>query len=617
MCGLAGYALLPDAAPVADHVIERMNATLVHRGPDGGGVWRAGRTVLGHRRLSIVDLAHGAQPMVRGTAGIAFNGEIYGHADMRRRLAPSDTVWEGHGDTETLLVCLRHDWRATLEQARGMYAFAFHDGDTLLLARDPLGIKPLYWTETKRGIAFASELKALLEFPDVRREVDPRAVEEFLALGYVAGERTILRGVHKLPAGHYLRWQDGRREVAAFWDLPAPPHSDDLPADAEERLLAALEESVSAHLMSDVPIGAFLSGGVDSSAVVAMAARHHEHLVTCGVGFDEAEVDESRFAAEVAGLFGTEHHSRTTRAGEIADLELLATHYDEPFGDASALPTYHLCRMAREHLTVCLSGDGGDESFLGYRRHRFDAAENRVREFVPRTLRKPVFGMLGSVYPKLDWAPRVLRARTTFQNLARDPAGAYFHSLCRFRERRSVMSGDLIDALDGYSAEEVFRHHHARAPGRTAIEKTQYVDFKTYLVDDILTKVDRASMAVSLEVRTPMIDVRFVEHAMRLPTSAKLRDGEGKWLLRRAFRRLLPDRVLDRPKQGFVLPLREWLRGPLRERFADLLLEPHDLFDAAQVALLWDAHQSGRRDHSQALWMLGVHRLWERRWLHG
>ncbi len=613
MCGICGFVLRPGAEAPSAGVIDAMNETILHRGPDATGIWRRNEVVFGHRRLSIVDLTHGGQPMVRGRTAICFNGEIYNHLELRASIAAEGASWEGHSDTETLLECLARDPAETLRRARGMYAFAYWDGASLLLARDPLGIKPLYYAETPRGLVFGSEIKALLPFPGLSREIDPLAVEDYFALGYISAPKSIFRSVRKLPPGHLLRWRDGTVRLEAFWDLPAPPDDQTIPADAEERILEALEESVRAHLMSDVPLGAFLSGGVDSSAVVWAASRHHPRLHTCGIAFEEAEADESPYAREVARLFGTDHRSKTTRAEEAADLDLLSWHYDEPFGDSSALPTFHVCRMARESLTVCLSGDGGDENFLGYRRYRFEQSENRVRGLLPAPLRRLVFGALGAIYPKFDWLPRPFRAKTTFQNLARDPVAGYFNSMQKIRDRARLFSGDLKRSLGGYTALEVFAHHYARAPGRRAIDKTQYLDFKTYLVDDILTKVDRASMAVSLEVRVPLVDVRFVEAAMRLPSSGKLRGGEGKHLFKKALTRVLPREILYRPKQGFSIPLARWLRSGLKERFGDLLAGTHDLLDGAEVRRLWDAHQSGLCDHSAELWLLGCFRLWERR----
>ncbi|THF63658.1 amidotransferase 1, exosortase A system-associated [Pseudothauera nasutitermitis] len=619
MCGIAGIFDLRGTRELPRELVGRMNDAQFHRGPDEGGLHFEPGVALAHRRLSIIDLATGQQPLFNadGSVGVVFNGEIYNYRELAAELEALGHVFRTRSDTEVIV----HAWaawgEACVKRFRGMFAFALHDRAraTLFLARDRLGVKPLYYAELADGtLAFGSELKALMCHPGLDRRIDPCAVEEYFALGYVAEPRTIFLGARKLGPGETLCARRGQAlpEPRAYWDVrfavdgPAPSLE-----DASAELLERLRESVRLRMISEVPLGAFLSGGVDSSAVVAtMAGLSDEPVNTCSIAFDDPQFDEAAFARQVAGRYRTRHHVETVKSDDFDLIDHLAALYDEPYADSSAIPTWRVCQLARKHVTVALSGDGGDESFGGYRRYRLHLMEERLRGALPLGLRRPLFGLLGRVYPKADWAPRVLRGKTTFQALARDSVQAYCHSVSLLREeqRRALFSPALRASLGGYRALEVFRRHAARADTDDALALVQYLDLKTYLVGDINTKVDRASMAHSLEVREPLMDHPLVEWLAGLPRELKVRGGEGKVLLKRAFEPMLPHEVLYRPKMGFAVPLARWFRGPLRQRVRDAVLgetlAATGWFDARQLRHLVEAHQSGARDYSAPLWSL-------------
>jgi asparagine synthase (glutamine-hydrolysing) len=618
MCGIAGIFHLQTAKPVDAARIRSMTDALTHRGPDGSGVWTAPGVGLGHRRLSIIDLAGGDQPMATGDGRLVviFNGEIYNFRELRAELEALGHVFTSASDTEVIL----HGWRqwgpACLSHLHGMFAFALYDvaEATLFLARDRLGVKPLHYAELSDGsLIFASELKGLLAHPLLRRAPDITAIDDYLGLGYVPDDACVVAGVRKLPAGHYLTL---RRAMAVprakqWWDVGFADRERGSVAALEEQLVERMREAVRSRMVADVPLGAFLSGGVDSSAVVAlMAEASREAVRTCSIGFDEADHDETRYARMVAERFATDHRTRTVAAGDFGLIDTLVAAFDEPFADASALPTYRVCELARETVTVALSGDGADEAFAGYRRHAFHAAEERVRRLLPAGLRGGVFGRLGALYPKLDWAPQPLRAKATLTALGRsgeeayaDAVGVTGHAL-----RHRLYSADAKWALGGHRAEDRYVKAMRDAPARDPLDRAQYADLKIWLPGDILTKVDRTSMAVSLEAREPLLDHRLIEFAARLPVSMRLRGGTGKWLLKRAMQRYLPDEILYRRKMGFVTPISAWFRGPLA---AEANAIPHGSalaetgwFDSGVLEQLVVGHRSGRSDHGRLLWQL-------------
>ncbi|MBK1672767.1 asparagine synthetase B [Ectothiorhodospira shaposhnikovii] len=627
MCGITGIFDIQGQAPIDRGLLERMNQTQFHRGPDEGGVHLEPGIGLAHRRLSIIDLSSGQQPLFNEdhTVAVTYNGEIYNFPALTDTLKAAGHTFRTHCDTEVIV----HAWEEWGEDCvrhfRGMFAFAVWDRNrqSLFLARDRLGIKPVYYAHLPNGqCIFASELKALMAHPDLPRSLDPRAVDEYFAYGYVPEPRTIYQGVHKLPPGHTLLLQRGRApgEPREYWDVPFQPHAPMDEAQAMEALVERLREAVRIRLVAEVPLGAFLSGGVDSSAVVAMMAGLMDDPVkTCSIGFSDPRYDESAHAAQVAERYHTSHRQRQVDPDDFSLLDRLADLYDEPFADSSALPTYRVCELARQDVTVALSGDGGDETLAGYRRYRFHLQEERVRNHLPLGLRRPLFGTLGRIYPKLDRAPRMFRARATFQALARDAVEGYFNNIAVIRDeqRLNLYSPAFRRQLEGHTAVDVLRRHAARAPVEDPLSLVQYLDMKTYLPGDILTKVDRASMAHALEVRVPILDHPLVEWISGLPPSLKLRGGEGKYLLKKAMEPHLPNDILYRRKQGFAVPLDQWFRGPLKQRLQDTILgdrlQDAGLFEMNTLRHLVDAHASGRRDYSAPLWSLFMFEAFLRR----
>ncbi|MFA7595371.1 MAG: XrtA/PEP-CTERM system amidotransferase [Novosphingobium sp.] len=618
MCGIAGIFHCGTPKPVDPHRVERMCDAMVHRGPDGSGVWTAPGVGLGHRRLSIIDLAGSPQPMrsADGRAVIVFNGEIYNYRELRRELAESGAQFHTDGDTEVILAAWQRWGVDCLQHLHGMFAFALYDlgARTLFLARDRLGVKPLFTARLSDGsLAFASELKGLLAHPLLRREFDPLAIEDYLAWGYVPDHRSILKLVEKLAAGHYRLLRHDAEPAAArsWWDVSFEHRSRGSEEDLSAQLLHLLRGAVGSRMVADVPLGAFLSGGVDSSSVVALMAESSSVPVkTCSIGFDVASLDETSYAEQVARRFATDHRSRIVGSDDFQEIGRLAAMFDEPFADASALPTWRVCQLARENVTVALSGDGADEAFAGYRRQMFHAREESVRALLPSPLRRRVFGGLGAIYPKADWAPRPFRARTTLLSLAEDGASGYARALAFTPPeiRESLYSPEFRRLRGDYRAEQPLVALMRDAPCRSGLDRAQYADLKFWLPGDILTKVDRTSMAVSLEAREPLLDHRLVEFGAGLPHRMRLKGRQGKFLLKRTMRRYLPDDILFRPKQGFVTPIADWLRGPLaseaRAIASSAQLAQTGWFDTARLADLAEDHISARSDHSRLLWQL-------------
>ncbi|MCK5649240.1 MAG: amidotransferase 1, exosortase A system-associated [Gammaproteobacteria bacterium] len=622
MCGIAGIfdssSRTQGRRDINPKILEAMNQVQIHRGPDDGGYFIQKGIGLAHRRLSIIDISTGQQPLFSQDKSvvIVFNGEIYNYRDIRETLVQKGYKFQTHSDTE-VIVCAWQEWgEQCVNKLRGMFAFAIWDikKQSLFIARDRMGIKPLYYTWLASGqFIFGSELKVLMAHPDFKKELDFYATEEYFALGYVPEPRTIYKNVFKLPPGYSLSIQPGMssEKLTQYWDIPFKklPEMDEKEISSE--LIRRFKEAVDIRMVSEVPLGAFLSGGVDSSAVVAMmAGLQNEPVNTCAIGFDVKTFDESKYAAQVAEQFQTNHHLDTVDTEDFSLIDKLATLYDEPYADSSAMPTYRVCQLARKRVTVALSGDGGDETFAGYRRYRWHMNEERLRSLFPQSIRPGLFGFLGAVYPKADWAPKIFRAKTTFQALARDPVEGYFHnfSILTDQLRNSIYSPKLQSELQGYNAIEVFRKHAENSPTDDPLSLVQYIDMKTYLVGDILTKVDRASMAHSLEVRVPILDHEFIEWSSGLPWNIKLKGQEGKHIFKKALKPYLSKDILYRKKMGFAVPLEKWFRGPLKERVKKALegelMSDCGLFNRQTIHSMVDQHQSGMRDHSAAIWSL-------------
>ena len=617
MCGLVGIFHQSGPAPIDQKLLSDMNDTLFHRGPDGAGLFVDPGIGLGHRRLSIIDLSSGDQPMSNqdNSITVVFNGEIYNFPDLRQELQDMGYVFRTHSDTEVII----HGWDAwgqnCLSRLRGMFAIALwhKPSETLYLCRDRLGKKPLYYAHLPDGqTIFGSELKALLKHPQAPGKLDSTSVEDYFAYGYIPDPKTVYQDIYKLPPAHILTLsRHAKPKLESYWDIvftDTPPISQE---DACAELISRLETATTIRLISDVPLGAFLSGGVDSSAIVALMAKNSNKPVnTFSISFTEKDVDESIYAQEMADRYHTAHISRNLNPDEFSILDKIAEIYDEPFGDSSAMPTYRVCEEARRHVKVSLSGDGGDELFAGYRRYLWHHREANVRSILSPTVSKLLFGTLGAIYPKLDWAPRFLRAKSTFQELGLDEEAAFFQSVSASNNalRRKMLSNDLRTTLDGYDASDILKTHMQAANTDSPLLRAQYADLKTWLAGGILTKVDRASMAASLEVRAPLLDHELAEWALNLSPAHKLQGATGKFILKKALEPYISRNILYRPKKGFSMPLAQWFRGPLKDKIRQSLsssrMQDSKLFDSQNVMALVDEHQSGLRDHSTALWQL-------------
>lgn len=624
MCGIAGIVTSARLSEGDYQILKRMTGTLRHRGPDGEGFYFDEHAALGHRRLSIIDLGSGKQPMCNEdeTVWVTFNGEIYNYLDLRKDLVAKGHKFKTDSDTEVIVHLYEERGESFSTALRGMFAIGLWDKKArrLILTRDRIGKKPLYYSLTGESIYFASEMKSLLHVPGLARDIDHQAVSDYFSLLYVPAPKSIFKSVRKLKPAHYLVVDERGARERCYWDLCFDHAEEKSEEQWCEEFLGAYEEAIRIRLRSDVPLGAFLSGGVDSSSVVALMSRINGHRVTtCSVGFDEKDFDESADAAAFAASLNTDHHEERVRPDALSVLDKLVWHYDEPFADSSAVPTYYVSQAARRHVTVALSGDGGDENFAGYRRYFHDCLEHRARSFLPDGFRRPVFGALGRWYPKLDWAPRFMRAQATFRALSYGSVEGYFYSVSAVKPetKRALLSDEFRSELNGYDPLTIFDDYYHRPKTDDHLSRLQYLDIKTYLVDDILVKVDRASMANSLEVRSPLLDHVLMELIARMPSSLKLSGKTGKYIFKKALEPVLPREILTRPKQGFGVPLAEWFRDNLKAATAELLLQkdPMGIVNPRCVEDVWSKHQSGLRDFSTPLWTLLMFRLWQQSYL--
>jgi asparagine synthase (glutamine-hydrolysing) len=624
MCGIAGFVELEkEASVVRDEararVLDQMCRVISHRGPDDQGTIVLRGTGLGMRRLSIIDLAGGHQPLsgCDPQVTLVFNGEIYNYRELQKELEARGHRFHTHSDTESIVHAYEEYGAECVGHLRGMFGFALWDErrGELFLARDRAGKKPLYYTLTTRGtLVFGSELKSLLEHPEVERELDVEALDAYLSFGYVPDPLSIFRSIRKLPPGHHLTYKDGRITVKQYWDFPFESDGTQRSeADYLEELRALLDEAVRVRLVADVPLGAFLSGGVDSSAVVGFMSRHTSQPVkTFSIGFHEDSYNELKYARLAARHFGTDHHEFIVTPDICNIVDELAWHFDEPFADSSAIPTYMVSKLAREHVKVVLSGDGGDELFAGYTRYGVDrrrASLARLPGFVRRGVMRPLSRSL----PHGAWG------RNFIYNVALDAVDRYVDSISVFSElnKPSLYTEDFRRRLDA-SAGAFARYRQLASSVTTGeqLDRMLYLDSKTYLPGDILTKVDRMSMAVSLEARVPLLDHHLIEFVARMPASLKMRGLETKHIFKRAVREMVPAEILDRPKQGFGVPLQQWindqLRGRIRETLSEKRTRERGFINDRYVARLLDEHERNRRDHSGQLWALFMLEEWHR-----
>lgn len=629
MCGVLGILCLDGRVPVHESALRTIASTLAHRGPDAEGIWMGGGVGLAHRRLSIIDLTSGEQPMTNedGTIRVIFNGEIYNYRRLKEELESKGHRFKTHSDTEVLVHLYEEQSDELVHRLRGMFAFALWDErrQRMLLARDRIGLKPLFYYVDGNKLLFGSEIKAILAWPGIDRSVDAEALEDYLALGFIPGERSIFRRIRKLPPGHTLTISrdDFRPRLRRYWQLEAEPNTSLTAGEWIEATRAKFTETVEVHRIADVPVGAFLSGGLDSSAVTAAFAKSSPNgIQTFSIGFREERFSELPYARLVSERFGTQHVEEIVTADAAQSLDDLVTFFDEPFADPSAIPTMCVSKLARKHVKVVLSGDGGDEAFGGYKRYAHDLREAAVRNWMPGILRRSLVRPLARVWPKADWLPRHLRLKTALTNVSLDPARAYANSLSLSRQplRRKLLHPDIRNRLNGHCPElRIARSfgEHSKDPLRGMISS----DINVLLPDDFLTKVDRASMSVGLEVRPPLVDHEFLEHCARIPSELKIREGETKWLFKQICDGWLPDSIVHRPKQGFDIPVDDWLRGPLRATFEDRVLSPSaavgGLIDPNQAQRLYKKHLSGVGRHGNTLWSLLILGVWADRYLTG
>ena len=617
MCGITGF--VTDSTRLGNQLeraetLERMCTVISHRGPDDQGTMVNDVVALGMRRLSIIDLSGGHQPMSSGDFTLVFNGEIYNYRELREQLQARGYRFQTKSDTESILHSYEEYGDNCVDHLRGMFAFALWDANKrkLFIARDRVGEKPLYYTLTKNGtFVFGSELKCLLEHPDVEREIDPEALDAYLTFGYVPDPLSIFKGIKKLAPGYSLTLIDGNVSVKQYWDFPYEQAEERSEDDYVEELRQRLQESVRMRLVSDVPLGAFLSGGVDSSTIVALMAQEmSEPVKTFSIGFAEDSYDELKYARLVAQRFGTDHHELIVTPDVCNIVDELIRHFDEPFADQSAIPTYYVSKLAREYVTVVLSGDGGDELFAGYTRYAVDLKRQGF-ERLPRFLRQNVMKSLS------EHLPHGARGRNYLYNVALDPIDRYIDNISVFTKlnRTSLYSQDFLESLGGQqSAVAMYRELASHVDTGEPLERLLYLDSKTYLPGDILTKVDRMSMAVSLEARVPLLDHELIEFVGRMPASLKMRGDESKYIFKRAVENLVPKEILTRSKQGFGVPIGAWINDQLRERthetLKDRVTRERGYFRPEYIDVLLAEHERGRRDHSAALWTVLMFELW-------
>jgi asparagine synthase (glutamine-hydrolysing) len=626
MCGIAGFVESAGRAAAANqarmdvefNLVHRMCDVIRHRGPDDEGIHVEPGVGLGMRRLSIIDLAGGRQPIHNEarTVWVVFNGEIYNYRQLRAELESLGHRFYTSSDTETIVHAYEQWGEGAFRRLRGMFGIALWDepNRTLLLARDRAGQKPLHYVERGGRLYFGSEIKSLLAAGAVEPRLDLAALDHYLAFLYTPRDRSIFQDVRKLPPGHFLRWRDGRAEVECYWEIDARETFAGSEADAVEALGAILQDAVTSHMVSDVPLGAFLSGGVDSSAVVALMARSSSRPVkTFSIGFDDPAFDELEHARTVARLFGTEHHEFVVKPDGLSILDELIGHFDEPFADSSAIPTWYVSEIARRHVTVVLSGDGGDELFGGYDRY---LPHPRVARFDGL----PLPGLRAAAAVAWPLLPHGTKGKNFLRHVAKDAAGRYLDSMTMFPpDERAALYGEGARAALSAASEQTFGRPFARFAALPHDSRMMRFDFETYLPEDVLTKVDRMSMAHSIESRVPLLDNTVIDFAATLPSHFKIRNGRRKHILKQTLQPLLPAGILDRKKQGFGVPLGNWFRGGLTGLFSEVLEAPRTrqrgYFEPAFVTRLLKEHLSGQRDHTSRLWQLLVFELWHRQYL--
>jgi len=626
MCGICGQVNTDPGRPVDPAVLGQMNAVIRHRGPDSDGTYLRDNAGLAMRRLAIIDLATGDQPMSNedGTAWIVCNGEIYNHPQLRVELQARGHLFRSRSDTEVIIHLYEEHGPACTDHLRGMFAFAIWDEKRrrLLLARDRLGKKPLYYAQHDGALLFGSEIKCILQYPGLPREIDLEAIHHYLTLQYVPDPWTAFTQIRKLPPAHRLVWQDGRVEIERYWDLAYEPKWTDAEPALRERLRETIAEAVRIRLMSDVPLGAHLSGGVDSSIIAGlMAGMMDQPVKTFSIGFKEDAFSELPYARQVAQRFGTDHHEFILEPDALDVLPRLVAHFDEPFADPAAIPTWYLAQMTREQVTVALNGDGGDEAFAGYQRYYADRIADAYR-LVPGFLRHGVADRLLRALPVQTDRPMERSHVMALRQLAQAADLSHAASIVRWggyfdeAEKWSLYTDDVRRAVKGTASAALLEETFRQACAANRLDRTLYTDIHHYLPGALLPKVDRTTMAHSLEARSPFLDQEVMELAARLPVSWKVRGRRTKWILRRLFSDLLPESIEKRGKVGFGVPLAQWFRGPLLGPVAELLLAPsariRDYMRTEPVHRLIEENRQGQADHGKRIWTLLMLESWLR-----
>ncbi len=621
MCGICGKIYTDSNQQVEPELVKKMADALVHRGPDAEGYYIQNHVGLGHRRLKIIDLEGGVQPMQNedGSVVVSYNGEIYNFEELRRLLQKKGHQFRTRSDTEVIVHGYEEWGTGVLDYLRGMFAFAIWDHrlNRLFLARDRAGKKPLYYFGDGEKILFASELKAILTDSTVPRNLNLEAVDAYFSLGYIPSPVTVFQNIYKLEPGTFLIWQDGEIRHQRYWQVQFSGNGHYNEREAKERLQHLLYEATQIRLISDVPLGAFLSGGLDSSAVVAlMSLIKKEPVLANSIGFEYEAYDETPFGRQVAKHCKAELFEYIVNPDLEEILPKLVYHFDEPFADSSALPTYYVSKMARQNVTVALSGDGGDENFAGYtRRYAFEKLENYWRDRLPDSVRKWVVRPIAKIYPKADWLPRPLRARTFLTNISSDPANAYFNSLSIMPTsiKRKLLKKEFSRHIKEDLALNLFKKLYMLSNTQDPVSRAQFIDIYTFLAEDVLVKVDRMSMANSLEVRSPLLDQKIVEFAASLPSQAKLHRGVSKYIFKKAMEDYLPSNIIYRKKHGFEIPAAEWFRKELRSFASDILFSRDtgsDIIDLNYLNKLWNAHLRRTANHAYSLWAVLMFKLW-------
>lgn len=620
MCGIAGFSLF-NAHEGDEKTLEAMGQAILHRGPDAGGTYIDDKIGLCHRRLSILDLSEaGNQPMYSQDDNlvIVFNGEIYNFLELREELKQEGQTFNSHTDTEVILALYQKYGEQCLDKLNGMFAFAIWDkaAQSLFIARDRLGKKPLYYFSHNGRFAFASEIKAILTLNDIPKDIRLDAVHDFFAYQYIPDPKSIFTHIHKLPPAHYLKLDSNGFSIHEYWDVSFKQVNQGTEQDHAQQLKSLLEKVTRQRMISDVPLGAFLSGGVDSSGVVAMMAETSDAPVkTCTIGFDDEKFNEADFAREIAEKYQTEHHEFTVKQNVAQDLEHIVSFFDEPFADPSLVPTYYVSELARKAVTVALAGDGGDEMFAGYEKYSVDDVENRLRNKFPKVIRHSFFPGLAKF---AGFVPGKVgkKAKSLLTSLSYEPAMGFYitNSMMTDEMWNSLATDNTKHSLSNYHPSQYTLEMYEKADGPDHLSKILYTDIKTYMTGGILVKVDRMSMANSLEVRAPILDYQVTEFAATLPSERKFKQGTKKYLLKKVFEPFIPDSLLHRKKMGFSTPIDTWFRTELKDLTEANILGAQnglkDIFDASRVQQVWDEHQSGKHQHGIVLWSMLMYQMW-------